>query len=299
MTCSLCKKTDVQLQNSHIIPKFVFRFIKKTGGSDFLRTAENPNKREQDGFKRPLLCWDCEQLLSTYETEFSNHLFYPYYDNKKIVLNYDDWLIKFCVSISWRNLIVNKLDDDLKHLTPKQLTTANLALKVWGDFLLGKKPNPGSFEQHILLLDTVEEHTFNPENLFPTLNRYLCRAVDLDIMASPNQAFIYTKLPLFLIIGIIDMKSSKKWINTKAKLKGKISGKENRKISGLIGDRINAGAEKMTKILQSYSPKQQKLIDDTIENNIERVANSESFKSMQDDYNLFGKRVFFPRNEDN
>ncbi|MCC5906213.1 MAG: hypothetical protein JJU13_08410 [Balneolaceae bacterium] len=298
MTCSLCNKPDVELQNSHIIPKFIFRFIKKTGGSDFLRFAENPNKRVQDGFKRYLLCLDCEQLLNTWETDFSKQLFYPYYDNKEIILNYNDWLIKFCVSISWRNLILSKLDNNLEHLTPKQLVTANLALKVWGDYLLGKKPNPGSFEQHLLLLDSVEEHTFKPEDVPPTLNRYLNRAVDLDIMASPNQVFIYTKLPLFLIIGIIDMKSSKKWVNTKVKLSGKISSKVDRKISGLIGDRINAGGKKMAKILQSYSPNQQKLIDNTIENNIERVANSESFKSMQDDYKLFGKHVFFSKKED-
>ncbi|MEX0595655.1 MAG: hypothetical protein WD512_04070, partial [Candidatus Paceibacterota bacterium] len=220
MTCSLCEKPDVILQKSHIIPKFIFKFIKKTGGSDFLRTAENPNKREQDGLKKYLLCWDCEQLLSNWETEFSNQLFYPYYKGETD-FDYKDWLIRFCVSISWRNLMLSKLDNDLKHLSKKQLVTANFALKVWGDFLLGKKPNPGSFEQHLLLLDTVEEHTFKPEDVPPTLNRYLNRAVDLDIMASPNQAFIYTKLPLFLIVGIIDMKSSKKWVNTKVKLRGK------------------------------------------------------------------------------
>ncbi len=48
--CELCEKT-AELQLSHILPGAFFKWLKKTSSTGFLRFAEVPNKRVQDGFK--------------------------------------------------------------------------------------------------------------------------------------------------------------------------------------------------------------------------------------------------------
>jgi len=56
----LCK-TPAQLQNSHIIPAFVFKWM-KSGGTGYIRHTGNINKRVRDDTTRKMLCADCEAL---------------------------------------------------------------------------------------------------------------------------------------------------------------------------------------------------------------------------------------------
>ena len=63
--CALCQDKS-ELELSHIIPKFVLRYLKETSAG-FLRSAENPNTVVQDGEKHYMLCGKCEDLFSKYE----------------------------------------------------------------------------------------------------------------------------------------------------------------------------------------------------------------------------------------
>src|SRR4030042_4769769 len=102
--CALCEK-HAELQLSHIIPKFIARWIKKTGATGYLRNVEN--ERVQDGIKEPLLCSDCEQQFSRYENYFAKNFFRPltkYVKFPKQTIPYDENLVKFILSISWRVL---------------------------------------------------------------------------------------------------------------------------------------------------------------------------------------------------
>lgn len=60
--CLLCKR-ERELQLSHIIPNFVYNWLKDTSPS-FIRSSQNPNQRIQDGPKYYLLCAECEGLFS-------------------------------------------------------------------------------------------------------------------------------------------------------------------------------------------------------------------------------------------
>ena len=77
MKCRLCQQ-DKNLRESHIIPAFVYRWIKETSATGFLRFVKNVNLRVQDGVKVKLLCDDCEGILNVFETKFSHEIFYPY-----------------------------------------------------------------------------------------------------------------------------------------------------------------------------------------------------------------------------
>src|SRR3989338_2133962 len=68
MICKLCGIND-ELQNSHIIPSFIYRWLKETSGTGFLRFGQTPNKRVQDGLKDYLLCSSCEGLFQKLYTK--------------------------------------------------------------------------------------------------------------------------------------------------------------------------------------------------------------------------------------
>jgi hypothetical protein len=101
--CALCEQQRI-LVESHIFPAFLFRWKKKTAATTYLRCNEDPKKRVQDGLKVPMLCAECEGLFNKFETDFCNHVFHPLVSGKTSSASYGPWLLKFCVSVSWRIL---------------------------------------------------------------------------------------------------------------------------------------------------------------------------------------------------
>lgn len=68
MNCKLCLK-DKPLIKSHIIPKFLWKPLKRGGGKLHVLPAE-PHRSEfkmQDGPKEPMLCKECDQQIGRYE----------------------------------------------------------------------------------------------------------------------------------------------------------------------------------------------------------------------------------------
>ena len=56
--CKLCGKND-DLRESHFIPKFVGKWIKKTSVTGYIREKNEVQKRAQDIAKEHWLCGDC------------------------------------------------------------------------------------------------------------------------------------------------------------------------------------------------------------------------------------------------
>src|SRR6266852_6963280 len=73
--CRLCQQTG-NLEESHILPRFVIRWQRDTAVSA-IREAERPNVRTQDGTKLPFLCSKCEDRFEKWETPFATEVFHP------------------------------------------------------------------------------------------------------------------------------------------------------------------------------------------------------------------------------
>ena len=101
--CILCKRVR-NLQLSHLIPRFVTKYLKQIGSSGYIRNQLGI--RTQDTPKMYILCHDCEEKLSIFETYFSKTFL------KRIVLNpgsqisieYNYNLKRFILTMSWRIL---------------------------------------------------------------------------------------------------------------------------------------------------------------------------------------------------
>ena len=287
--CGLCENS-VALKQSHIIPNFVFEWLLNTSATGFMRFGEVPNLRVQDGWKPKMLCEDCEQKFALMEKRFADICFYPLTNGEKSQIHYEDWMLKFATSVSWRVLTSFKAIGGLDSFPQNILEATENALRTWKAFLLDEKPHPGMNEQHLMLIDSVE--SISLRNVPANVNRYLQRAVDIYVAYTPNSAVTYAKMGKFILFGFIENSSPRRWKGTKINANEGWFGVRDIELPLNVGefimDRARIAAEKTNQI----SEKQWNRIAETYRKNIDRAANSETIRAMSHDVLLFGDSVF-------
>lgn len=149
--CKLCNKDD-DLRISHVLPKFLGRYLKKTSATGFFTAVDKNGKpsRSQDIYKRRLLCGQCESILNEVETFFANKVFYPFKKNELKTIPVDNRLARFAVSVSLRALWIMQL---VKHpLVERWRDQLDGLEEEWRNYLL-KSPDfvKGNNSHHILL----------------------------------------------------------------------------------------------------------------------------------------------------
>lgn len=289
--CRLCGNSD-DLQLSHILPAFVFRWMRDSSGSGHIRMASAPNQRVQDGLKRHWLCIACESLFSRSESAFATQLFHPYTIASGGRFRYTSWLLYFCVSVSWRVLRFYRDEIGLKDWTPEALARVSEAEGVWREFLLGRRPHPGAFRQHLLPMDRVQSATGPLAN---NINRYFMRAVDMDICRGNESIFVYAKIGRFIIMGFIQERNPTRWRGTK--VHGTAGVIEPRKyvLPHAFGEYLNDKATRMSRALARVSDRQQQKIDGALRANADKFVGSDAFAAMQADIEMFGHEAFTKR----
>ncbi|GEP52279.1 hypothetical protein FNO01nite_29510 [Flavobacterium noncentrifugens] len=189
-------ETDLKL--SHIIPKFAFDYLKKTGGK-YLRTFENPDQRVQDGPKEYLLSERAEQDFSKRERWFSNHVFLPYLKEGKTSFYYDENFGYFTVSVLWRVLL-----DQTNHHSVKaepRLDFLNDVKEEWKLFLRDSKFPYNFNDLNIFLTDRVSSHNTNGINV----DLYMSRTIDATIIHNEDYSTVavYVKFLRFMIWSVV------------------------------------------------------------------------------------------------
>ena len=286
--CALCNR-DTELVLSHIIPKFVFNWLKETGGP--IRSKSEPNLRVQDGEKQYLLCSDCEGVFSGWEKTFCEKLFLPLHNKQSQTypIRYGSWALKFAVSVSWRVLMYYYHLHDLSHYSEKQKKAALEALEVWRGFILGKLPHPGQFEQHLFTVDVIKNYS-GPQ-ISPFLNRYLARSVHMDVICSQTSAMVYAKMGRIIIFGNIQV-DTKGWKGTKLHVSKGLIMEKNYRLPQYIAEYWNNKANEVAEALSTVSPKQKQIIHDNIIENADEWAAADFFRGMQYDVFHSGKNAF-------
>lgn len=214
--CKLCGNNG-SLCESHILPAFTFRWLKKRSGANgHIRNTDSPNQRIQDGVKEYWLCVDCEALFSRDETAFANTVFHPY-DAGAAHIKYSEFMLRFCTSVSWRVLkfAFGRRTDARYSIEQRQLVEQ--AEARWRDFLLNRVPHPGQFEQHVIPWGTIESTTI--PDLPRNINRFLTGPITLDIVGSSQSLMTFAKLGPFMIFGHIQCRK-RSWEGSKISLNG-------------------------------------------------------------------------------
>jgi len=152
--CAFCGDEDVSILESHIIPKFVFKWIKDTSPTPYFRRSDNVNRREQDGLKEYLLCEICEQNFSALESDFSENFFKKIanYQKQSSEVLVSESMRLFVLSIFWRGFITSlhrsndrTIEDDKALHTfmtslRKQILENNVTTKIYITPIIGDPP---------------------------------------------------------------------------------------------------------------------------------------------------------------
>lgn len=149
--CKLCQKEN-DLRISHVLPRFLGKYLKETSASGFLTAVDMNGKqrRAQDLYKRKLLCDQCESVMNEAETFFANTVFYPFKTDKLKTIPVDDRLGRFAISVSLRVLWIMQL---VRHpLVEKWKDQLDELETEWRNYLL-RTSNlvVGNHSHHILL----------------------------------------------------------------------------------------------------------------------------------------------------
>lgn len=291
--CRLCGQHS-ELRLSHVLPAFVFRWLRETSGTGHIRRSDEPNVRVQDGLKRPWLCDACEGRLNRSETEFANSLFYPYLANSGVRIRYSEWLMHFCTSLSWRVLKLYLEEQHLGDWEPHALDRAAEAEAAWRGVLLGQTPHAGAFEQHILPLDRIESAT---GKLASNINRYLMRAIHIDILSGTRSVFTYAKLGRFIVLGFVHEPKREQWRGTKVNANHGWIEPKKYVLPRAFGEYLNEKAQSMGERLAGMSLRQHAKVDEAFRKNVERYVESDAFQAMNADVEMFGRDAFSKREE--
>jgi len=276
--CALCLET-ASLRESHVLPGFVFRWLKGRSPTGYIRFSGTPNRRVQDGHKKHWLCDDCEQRFNRHETAFATELFHPWLQGQHRV-RYEDWLLKFCVSVSWRVLKHLWGSNPAHQYTDEQKKLAQQAEATWRAVLLDQAAHPGRFEQHLLMFDLIKE-TDIPD-LPNNINRYLTGPIEMDIVGSDRTLMTYAKLGRFYIFGVIQ-KGANKWEGTKVHVKhGLLKPGSVAVPYGILG-LIKERASRVAAVNEVISEVQHMKVESAVMANPDRLIGSEQFEAMMAD----------------
>lgn len=291
--CRFCELQS-QLRKSHILPSFVWRWLKETSAGA-IRFGQTPNRRVQDGIKVEFLCDACEQIFGLWEKQFAEQVFIPFHEGKADhrSIQYEAWALKFAVSVSWRVLTFYRELTGLNYLSASLRQEAVTASDCWRAFLLGRSPHPSRFEQHLIPLDIIE--SFSGGSWSPFLNRYLMRTVDMDVVASKDSAVVYSKLGRLLLIGFLSSQPRAAWKETRLHVGlGTVGGIKSYVVPGSLAALINSKAARAADRLASMSSNQSNLIQQAIKEKAEsgELFETDVFRAMQQDVLLFGSDAF-------
>jgi hypothetical protein len=198
-------------------------------------------------------------------------------------------MLKFCASVAWRSLSTLREDDKFLRLTAQQLALAEKALETWSRFLLGRYKHTGDFELHLLTFDVIESASFSVTT--PNINRYLTRAIDMDLAASSSTCFSYSKLGPFAIFGFVQSQPGQ-WRGTRVPTGAGWFQPRKVTVPRQLWDYLSGRALHIKRVLESISPAQQQKIAETLRANPDRFLESGLFRAMQRDVEMFGRDAF-------
>jgi hypothetical protein len=281
------------LEAGHIVPAFVYRWLKETSATGFLRGGENPNVRIQDGWRRRWFCRTCEDRMGRFERAFSKDLFPLVVGQRPVPYRYGPWLSRFLASVAWRTVMLyaEDGDDPFPYFTPEQKTLIPQALEHWRAFVHGEADTPSIHELHFVAMGTWSGYTAD-RPLPPNINVYTLRSVDIDVAAGQTQAFAFVKIGAAVVYAFIQPPPADMWIGTKVALgEGQIDGQTTVPIQ--ILDHFISRARMARNAAKTRSARQNDKIRESMAANMDRASESETFRAIGEDVRRFGvDRVF-------
>lgn len=273
MICNLCQKNE-ELKESHVIPKFVAKWLKETSATGYLRQAVQPNIRKQDFETERLLCGTCENLFSRWEKQFAESIFFPYLNDGKKEFEYTDWLLKFSVSLIWR-LGIAELEG-FRDYQPQLTGYLEQALSVWRSYLLNDEPMKEVYGFHLLFMDYVK--SVKGGSIPEGFHWYTLRGVDGTLPATTTEVYGFVKLPAMVFFSGIMPRRPSKFKNTRILERGKIKASNQVISNPNFGEFYIDRAKEAWSLTEGTSDKQRETIKNSVSRDPEKNLKSQSYQ---------------------
>lgn len=282
--CALCRKQS-ELQESHVLPAFAYRWLRnRSGPNGHIRFTENVNRRVQDGIKFHWLCIECEGRFGRSETMFANKIFHAW-KKHETKITYDRWLLKFCVSVSWRILNFCRGKNPEAEYSAEQILLMDKAEAKWRSFLLDECEHPAEFEQHLLVFDIFEET--NIPNLPENINRFMTGVITMDIVGSHKSLMTWGKLGKFQIFGFIQ-RDENKWVGSKVHVRQGTYPPAEFILPSTLIPLFKEKANSHRLAMDGLSETQAQKINSNVLSKIDEFGASEQFEAILADAKMFG-----------
>lgn len=205
--CALCKKENVKLCESHIIPKGVYKRAKRDNKKTYVKRNILTGDRKiiQSGEKQNLLCSECEKLFNKYETDFFKNFYDPYLINRKINNQYN--INDFIFSLNWRVLFLDLIATKSKLSNLHNMIFEHIEKKL-REYLMSvtdtKEKNiyPKTLKNHIFIIDELlvnDPLLLEAYKQYNTLNGYIY--IDIDY----RKAIVLTYFDNFIFVTELDI----------------------------------------------------------------------------------------------
>lgn len=279
--CRLCN-SEAELQLSHVLPAFLFKWLRRTSATGHMRFGEAPNRRVQDGWKYYWLCSSCEQLIGKTEKLFAERFFGPLVEGQVERLEYGPWLLKFCVSVSWRVLQLYRTQDSFDDYSIEDHKLLSRADTVWRDYLLGRQAELAAFHQHLYIVRGIASAK---NGTAPNINHHVLRHIGVDLVGGEEKRMVFAKLPRLFLMGVLRDGRPDDWQGTHVNAAGGIIPLLQR-VPDAFYDYVNEKASRAGDLLGSISDQQKAKVLEAIEAEPGRAMKSDTQKALNYDMAL-------------
>ncbi|WLR52488.1 hypothetical protein LC040_06180 [Bacillus tianshenii] len=289
MECALCNK-DTTLELSHIIPKFVYRSMKKNSPTGNMRLMSEPNRKIQDGDKQQMLCGECEDLFNQDETTFANTIYHKYQSGTLQEFEYGPWFNRFITSVNWRNLYLDIIGFvSEQNIDPFRLDVLIHAEKVMRGYLLGESQDLRDIENHVFFFNPIETASEDMADL--NLHTVFGGSVFgyTFISHDHDSYYVFLNLQGLVLVTIIKSARQESWNNTLVHKEGRFDPNKPQHITSPLFSEFEYLAQERKKSMEQMSNKQREKIIEGIKKDPERFKNSKAYERMLNDQRLRNK----------
>ena len=287
--CVICCE-NAPIKNSHVLPRFVFRWMIKTGGSQFLRHAGAPNKRVQDGFKYPLLCGDCETRTSLVEKHFAEHIFKPSVENGALPKRTGRKEYDFVCLNHLRSMAYFSIEGKMDKISNQEVEMRFRAIDTIGAYLNGETHSAVGLKFYLLPFGVGELSDLRGAP--PNWHRYIRRHTEFDTIGNDTGSLFgsYYKLGPWLSFCLIK-NEGQRWLGadinvTRSRWDRRIT------LPPSILDFLFDRAETSKRIMHSMSDKQKKVVQEAILSGDILTEGRPMFDAIMADLDAFGPQAF-------
>jgi hypothetical protein len=286
--CKLCHHNK-ELKESHVIPSFVGKWLKKTSATGYLTAVdtEGSSERSQDLYKTQLLCNECEGIISQHERYFATNIFYPFKNGSLDSININEHISKFAVSVSLRVLwLLQDTSDPLANKWGHILTNLE---QEWRQYLFSSADFVKGSNSHHILFSNEYLLAYGLKSA-PNLILNLLRTSVFYIYEKFGKAYIFSNLAGIQIISMIAPSNLPTSIGTQIYPKQTLGGQSPPSIGwGGYFQNIMEFSNEVDEVRNGLPTNQKEMIERAVAKDPKRAINSEDAKLIFQQQELLKK----------